>query len=224
MPQRPDAGVAVTRRQFLACCSALAAAGCASVTSDTRSAYALLTDPPLADYDRVLDGLVRTVLPLEQPVFPVTGAQVKTRLLDLFRLERDPRFLLLQRSFVLFEQTDLCPQFAPLANEDQRIEGGGPQRPRQGTKDHGGHGDDSAHDRELYAGFANAGAPLGFTSLPLDRQREYFDLWRRSRFLLRREVHANARSLIMISAYSMSEVWAAIGYAGPLLSDRAAPS
>jgi hypothetical protein len=223
MPQRPEAGIAVTRRQFLACCSALATAGCASVTSDTRSAYALLTDPPLADYERILEGLVHTVLPLEQPVFPVTGMQVKTRLLDLFRLERDPRFLLLQRSFVLFDQTDLFPHFAPLANEEQRIEGGEPQSARQGTNDDGGHSDDSAHDRELYARFANGGTPLGFTSLSLDRQREYFDLWRRSRFLLRREFHATARSLIMITAYSMSDVWAAIGYAGPLLSDRAVP-
>ena len=40
---------------------------------------------------------------------------MEARLLDLFRLERDSRFLLLQRSFLLFEQTDLFPHLAPLS-------------------------------------------------------------------------------------------------------------
>jgi hypothetical protein len=201
-----DAALAITRRRFLACCSALAAAGagCASLSPDMRLAYALIVDPPLADYEPILRALIGTVLPLEVPAFPVTGPQVEARLLRLFRLERDPRFLLLQRSFVLFDQTDLFPHFAPLAKEE-KDEG-------RGTKDEG-----KTHDRDLFARFAGHGAPARFTALPLDRQREYFDLWRQSRFLLRREFHATARSLVMVSAYSMPEVWPVIGYAGPLL-------
>ena len=167
-------------------------------------AYALLTDPALADYDEILGSLVRTVLPLEDRLFPVTRAQVQARLLHLFRLERDPRFLLLQRSFVLFDQTDLFPHFAPPANIEQDE--------RRRTKN-----ERETHDRDLYARFVGHGPPARFTALPLDRQREYFDLWRQSRFLLRREFHATARSLVMVSAYSMPEVWAVIGYAGPLL-------
>jgi phage tail protein X len=206
MSPRRDAAHALTRRRFLACCSALAAAGagCASLAPDMRSAYALIVDPPLADYEPILRALIGTVLPLDVPAFPVTGQQVKDRLLRLFRLECDPRFLLLQRSFMLFDQTDLFPHFAPLTREEKE-EG-------RSTKDEG-----EAHDRDLYARFAAHGAPARFTALPLDRQREYFDLWRQSRFLLRREFHATARSLVMVSAYSMPETWAAIGYAGPLL-------
>jgi hypothetical protein len=206
MSPRRDAALGLTRRKFLACCSALAAAGagCASLAPDMRSAYALIVDPPLADYERIIRALIGTVLPLEVPAFPVTGQQVEARLLRLFRLERDPRFLLLQRSFVLFDQTDLFPHFAPLTKEE-KDEG-------RRTQDEG-----EAHDRDLYARFAGHGAPARFTALPLDRQREYFDLWRQSRFLLRREFHATARSLAMVSAYSMPEVWAVIGYAGPLL-------
>jgi hypothetical protein len=211
MPPRTDAAVAITRRRFLMCCSALAAvgSGCATLAPDARVAYALLTDPPLADYDEILGSLIHTVLPLEDPSFPVSRAQVQTRLLQLFRLERDPRFLLLQRSLVLFDQTDLFPHFAPLAIEEQ---GEGRQ-----TKDGA-----QAHDRALYARFAESSVPPRWTALALDRQREYFDLWRQSRFLLRREFHATARSLVMVSAYSMSEVWAVMGYAGPLLPGQGA--
>ena len=204
MSPRPDASIALTRRRFLACCSALACAGCASLAPDMRSAYALIIDPPLADYEPILRALIGTVLPLEVPAFPVTGPQVQARLLRLFRLERDPRFMLLQRSFVLFDQTDLFRDVAPLAMEEKGE--------RRGTKDEG-----ERHDRDLYSRFATHGTPTRFTALPLDRQREYFDLWRRSRFLLRREFHAAARSLVMGSAYSMPETWGVIGYAGPLL-------
>jgi hypothetical protein len=211
MRPSPDAAVAITRRQFLACCSALAgaAAGCAAVTRDTRSAYALLTDPALADYEQVLGGLIRAVLPLELPAFPVTAAQVQARLLSLFRLERDPRFLLLQRSFMLFDQTDLFPQFARLAAEHERLEG-------RATKDHWPQSEDDGHDGELYARFERGGMPSRFTTLPVNRQREYFELWRQSRLLLRREFHATARSLVMITAYSMPQMWAVIGYEGPV--------
>ena len=217
MRRPPDGAIRVTRRRFLACCSALAVGGqaCATLSPDTRSALALLTDPPLADYDQILVALIRTVLPCEQAAFPITAAQVQARMLRMFRLERDPRFLLLQRSFVLFDQTDLFPHFVPLAREEHRL---------RGTTDAPGAGpvsaDDLTHDRELYASFAGAAAPSRFISLTLDRQREYFDLWRRSRFLLRREFHATSRSLVMITAYSMAEVWSAIGYAGPLLTSR----
>jgi len=227
MSPRRDAALGLTRRKFLACCSALAAAGagCASLAPDMRSAYALIVDPPLADYERIIRALIGTVLPLEVPAFPVTGQQVEARLLRLFRLERDPRFLLLQRSFVLFDQTDLFPHFAPLAKaqkeEARGTKGEGRQTQDEGrrTKDEG-----EAHDRDLYARFAAHGAPARFTALPLDRQREYFDLWRQSRFLLRREFHATARSLVMVSAYSMPETWAVIGYAGPLLPGHGARS
>jgi hypothetical protein len=212
VPRPPDDELGVSRRRFLACCSALAVS-CAARTRlplDTRSAYVLLTDPPLSDYEQVLNGLIRTVLPFEQVEFPVTVAQVQTRLLHLFRLEHDPRFLVLQRMFILFDQTDLFPHFTPISSIERRMrDGGAPDAAVLSAA--------QAHDRELYAGFARDTAAPRFASLPLDRQREYFDLWRRSRFLLRREFHATARAVIMITAYSMTELWTAIGYAGPLV-------
>ena len=78
----------------------------------------------------------------------------------------------------------------------------------------------SREDQSLFRRFGDEPHGRHFTSLPLDRQRDYFDLWRRSRFLLRREFYATARSLVMISAYSMPETWAASATTGPLLPAR----
>jgi len=190
---------------------AVSAASCTTLGPDTRSAYALLNDPPLGDYDEILRALIRTVLPCELNAFPVSVDQVQARLLRLFELECDPRFLLLQRSFILFDQTDLFPHFLPLMQEEHRWRASLATRPRDPQ-----FTDDLTHDRELYGSFTGAATRSRFVSLSLAHQRQYFDLWRRSSFMLRRAFHATSRSLVMITAYSMDEVWPAIGYAGPL--------
>jgi hypothetical protein len=211
-----DPAAALSRRTFLSSCSALALsfAGCARLSPLTRAAYALVSDPPFAAYKAVLAGIVRAVLPFERSDFPVTPAQVEARLLRLFELEQDARFLALQKTLVFFEQTDL---FADLAPVDAELT----------ARDARERGLDVAavvsalrqQDRQLADAFAHArgdGSP-NFSALRLVQQREYFDLWRQSGVLVKQQFYASARSLVMISAYSMEEVWAAIGYEGPLL-------
>ena len=211
-----DPAAALSRRTFLSSCSALAlcVAGCARESPRTRSAYALLSDPPLAAYQAVLAGIIRAVLPFERSDFPVSPAQVEARFLRLFELEQDARFLALQKTLVFFEQTDL---FAGLAPIDAELT----------ARDARERGLDVAalvsslrqRDRQLAGAFARArgGGPTSFSALGLGRQREYFDLWRQSGFLIKQQFYASARALVMISAYSMEEVWTAIGYDGPLL-------
>src|ERR1700692_4799806 len=96
---------ALSRRTFLSSCSALALsfAGCARLSPQTRSAYALLSDPPLTAYHEVLAGIIRAILPFERREFAVTPEQVEARLLRLFELEEDPRFLALQKTLMFFE-------------------------------------------------------------------------------------------------------------------------
>ncbi|HXD17536.1 MAG TPA: hypothetical protein VN654_11020 [Vicinamibacterales bacterium] len=215
----PDRAAGPSRRAFLSACSALvlSLAGCGHVSPRMRSAYALLSDPPFTGYQAVLTGIVRAVLPAERSDFPVTPAQVEARLLRLFELERDPRFLALQKTLVIFEQTDL---FAELAPVDAELT----------ARDARERGLDAAalmaalrrQDRELADAFARSlgdGAPR-FSTLRLEDQRAYLDLWRRSGFLLKQQFYASARALVMISAYSMEAVWPAIGYDGPLLPRR----
>jgi hypothetical protein len=208
---------ALSRRTFLSSCSALALsfAGCARLSPQTRSAYALLSDPPLTAYHAVLAGIIRAILPFERREFPVTPEQVEARLLRLFELEEDPRFLALQKTLMFFEQTDLFADLAPVDAEltarDAR---------ERGLDLEAIVSDLRQQDRRLADAFARSrgDGPSSFSALRLGRQREYVDLWRRSGFLVKQQFYASARSLIMISAYSMEEVWAAIGYGGPLLS------
>ena len=207
---------APSRRTFLSACSALAIslAGCARLTPHTRSAYALLSDPPFAAYEEVLTGLIRAILPFEHAEFPVTPAQVQAQLLRLFELEQDSRFLALQKTLVLFEQTDLFADLAPVDAEliarDARERGLDVNAVVSALR---------AHDRGLGDGFARARGDgrTDFSALDLAQQREYLSLWRRSAFLIKQQFYASARSLVMISAYSMDEVWTAIRYDGPAL-------
>jgi hypothetical protein len=215
-PPDLDSAAALSRRTFLSTCSTLALclAGCTRLSPQTRAAYALVSDPPFAAYQAVLSGIIRAVLPFERSDFPVTPAQVEARLLRLFELERDARFVALQKTLVFFEQIDL---FADLAPVDAELT----------TRDARERGLDAAtlvsdlrrHDRQLADAFAHARddhAPY-FSALQLMRQREYFDLWRRSGFRIKQQFYTSVRSLVMISAYSMEEVWPAIGYDGPLV-------
>ena len=180
-----------------------------------RSAYALLSDPPFPAYHPVLAGIICAILPFERSEFPVMPAQVEARLLRLFELEQDPGFLVLQRTLMFFEQTDLFAELAPvdveLTARDAR---------ERGLDVAAVVADIRRQDRRLADAFARSrgGGPSGFSALRLVQQREFFDLWRRSGFLVKQQFYASARSLVMISAYSMEEVWAAIDYQGPLLS------
>jgi hypothetical protein len=207
---------ALSRRTFLSSCSALALsfAGCARLSPLTRAAYALVSDPPFAAYQAALAGIIRAVLPFERGDFPVTPAQVEAQFLRLFELEQDARFLALQKTLVFFEQTDLFADLAPIDAEltvrDARERGLDVAAVVSAMR---------RQDRQLADAFAHArgdGAPH-FSALRLAQQREYFDLWRRSGFLIKQQFYASARSLVMISAYSMEGVWTAIGYQGPLL-------
>lgn len=214
-PELSGAG-AVSRRVFLGCCSALALAysGCARLSPDTRSAYTLIADPPLEQYKPILDGLIRSILPLERSGFPPSAEQVRSRLLTLFRLEDDARFLGLQKALVLFDQTDLfAHRLVPVQEEATALDADARGLDIQAViaRSH-------ALDIDLYDGFVRGqeGAHR-FTKLAVDRQREYLGLWRASGYLIKRQFYVSARSLVMISAYSMDLMWPAIRYGGPLL-------
>lgn len=172
-----------------------------------------MTDPPLDQYALILGGLIQSILPCEHPQFPVTADTVQSRLLTLFRLENDPRFLDLQRALVLFDQTDLFTnRLAPVEREAVALDAAARSLNLAATLD-ASH----AHDVGLYATFIGTEDARRFTRLSIDRKREYLDMWRASGYLTKRQFYASARSLVMIAAYSMDPLWTAIGYAGPAI-------
>jgi len=194
----------------------LGASGCARLGRRTRLAYTFINDPPLEAYRPVLNALVSAVLPSERADFPAGPPAVATRLLTLYDLETDPRFVMVQRMLLYFDETDLFSDALPLI---------GQERLAIDAQEHSVNLDEllekkKAFDRSLYADFATRGhaAERRFTALTLTRQREYLNLWNRSEFLVRRQFYFSVRALVMIAAYSMDDVWTAIGYDGPVLS------
>jgi hypothetical protein len=49
-------------------------------------------------------------------------------------------------------------------------------------------------------------------------------MWMRSSFIVRRQFARSAKSMVTITAYSMDALWQSIGYRGPLIEERRAPS
>jgi len=189
--------------------------GCAPLGRSTRLAYTLINDPPLEAYRPVLDALVATVLPSERADFPVAPPAVAARLLTLYDLETDARFVMVQRMLLYFDEMDLFSDAFPLI---------GHERVAIDAVEHRVDFDEllekkETFDRGLYSDFATRGhaGERRFTALTLARQREYLNLWNRSAFLVRRQFYFSVRALVMIAAYSMDDVWAAIGYDGPVL-------
>jgi hypothetical protein len=193
----------------------LGAPGCAALGRNTRLAYTFINDPPLEAYRPVLDALVTAVLPSERAEFPVTPSEVATRLLTLYQLESDSRFLTVQKMLLYFEQTDLFPYALPLIGQERlaidaqehRLDLDALLKGKEALE-WSRYSDFTAHDTT---------AERRFSALTLQRQREYLNLWNRSEFLARRQFYFSVRALVMIAAYSMDEVWAAIGYDGPVL-------
>lgn len=205
----------VSRRLFMQCCAAivLAAPGCTGLTTRTRAAYTFLNDPPLEAYEPVLDALIAAVLPCERADFPLAAGDVRARLLTIFRLEADSRFVAVQKMLLYFDQTDLF-QYAPPRLTEEETED---VVERRGDHDALVAGKEAA-DRRMFAEFTRSGvAGETFGRLSVARRRAYLSLWNRSEFLVRRQFHSSARALIMITAYSMDAVWPSIGYQGPIV-------
>jgi hypothetical protein len=125
----------------------LGLSGCAGWTPDARFARTQLCGPGAGCIPPGrLDGLIRSILPFDDPLYPALSLEAaRSELLALFPIEQEPRFLTLQRGFALFNQVDLFPyafraivdqEADPLRGDhlyeavaaDQAHRGGGPGR------------------------------------------------------------------------------------------------
>lgn len=216
----PDPAAEISRRDFFAACSILAAslAACSTLTDRTRVAAAFIVDPPADEYMPALRDLIRILLPFDRAEFPLSPAQVETRLLRLFPLEKERRFLGLQRTLVFFNQLDLIPHTAQVLIEEERKAADVPARLgrrefRQVIRQK------VVREMATFSRFVEGLEPEAryFTALPRERQREYFEMWQESELLIKREFAGGLRYLVMVTAYSDDRVWPALGYDGPLI-------
>lgn len=213
-----------TRRQFLGTCSVLAGglAACSGFLPQARVGEIFVNDPGLSVYRAILDGLVRVILPFGHSRFPAIDSEsILRRLLEMFPLENERRFLGLQKTLMLFEQIELFPVRSEPLIEEERKALDVPHRMPLGQF-RSIVGQRLAHDETAFKEFRrSAGSRLArFTSLALEQKRGYFDLWGNSAFLVKREFHQGLKTLVMMTAYSMEELWDAIGYGGPLINEK----
>jgi len=216
-----NSGLHSSRRGFLISAPLLVATlvRCSNTLwNQTRFADAFVTDPDSAAYRPALDAVIGAILPFEREDFPLRDpGLVRQRLVTMFPLESDNRFAAFQRTLVLFDEIGLFEIFSgPLLQEEAIA---------RDTSQRGGDIHQlAAMIREtdtssLEAFHRELSVPAGshFSDLPLKARRRYLGLWQNSASVVKRELHGALRSLVMISAYSMDELWTAIGYKGPLV-------
>jgi hypothetical protein len=210
----PAEAAGLERRAFLHAASllVLSLAGCSRVLSHARFARLALNNPHPDEYRPILGSLIRTILPFEDTRFPELRPEaLEQRVLALFPLDHDERYLALRRALLIFDELDLFPQLEPPVVLAERAAHAGADTPI----------DQLAHtDARAYAAFLTASGLSGhgsFTALAPAQRLGYLRLWGQSAFLAKRRFYQSAKGLVMIAAYSTPELWAAIGYAGPLL-------
>jgi hypothetical protein len=193
--------------------------GCARVIyGPARFAESFVVDPAWNVYRPILHAIITTLLPLDDPAFPKISAEsIEHRLTTLFPLEKEQKFLGLQRTIVLFDEVDLFNTFSgPLLAEEMKARdvagrGGEWRTIAQEIRD---------RDGEAFRRFAAEENASRFIALAPHRRAQYLALWRDSASIVKRQFHSALKSLVMITTYSTDEAWSAIGYAGPLLPRR----
>jgi hypothetical protein len=215
----------LTRRAFVGTAPFAVAAlvHCArAIYGPARFAEPFIVDPAWNAYRPILHAVITTLLPFEDPAFPKIPAEaIERRLIALFPLEKEQKFLGLQRTIVLFDTVDLFTTFSgPLLAEEMKAR----DIARRGGDWRSIAREIGDRDGEAFRRFAAEEGASRFTALAPHRRAQYLALWRDSPSVVKRQFHSALKSLVMITTYSMDEAWSAIGYAGPLVPGRNDPS
>jgi hypothetical protein len=205
------------RRDFLGTCGVLAAAfaGCSGAGAGLRTAASFLIDPAYDVYRGSLRALIETVLP---PNFPIDTDEVERRLLRMFPLEEERRFLGFQKTLVYFDALDLAPHVAAPLLSVERIALDVPERMSERDFDAlcDAKRGREAHATDLF--FTRYGHATRYAPLAPDARAAWLRLWNESEFSVKREFARSVRNLVCVAAYSSDRVWPAIGYDGPLVA------
>jgi hypothetical protein len=206
----------LNRRDFFSLCGILAAsfAACSGPAQRMRVASSFLVDPALEDYRPALRALIETVLPRE---FPLSAAAVEERILRMFPLEEERRFLGFQRTLAYFDQLDLAPHVAAPLLAAERVALDVPSRVSEQEFRRLCASRIERESTECDAFFERFRNATRFTALAADARLAWLQLWGASQFGVKRDFMHSIRVLVYTSAYSADALWAAIGYDGPLL-------
>ena len=200
---------------------ALGMTGCARLLDNTRLSYLAIDEPPPPAYLPVLQALVRTVLPFDHPRFPpVSPEAIDQRLLALFPFRPDDEeALTLRRALMIFNEVHLFPAAPPALLAQERDALGIDARRSPAWSEQ--MGTMRAADERIYAQFSGgtqASPPDHFVDLTADERIGYYRLWSQSLFSVKRHFYRSSKTLILVTAWSMDDMWSSIGYAGPLVT------
>jgi hypothetical protein len=206
----------LTRRGFLSTCGVLAAslAACTGSGRGLRSTVVFLSDPAYSDYQAALRALIETVLPAD---FPIDTNEVERRLLSMFPLEDDRRFLGFQKTLVYFDSLELAPHVAAPLVAAERVALDVPERLSEHEFDALVRVKSERESQATDAFFARYGRAAHFAPLIREPRGAWLQLWGASEFTVKRDFARSVRNLVCIAAYSSERVWPAIGYDGTLL-------
>jgi hypothetical protein len=179
-----------------------------------RAAASFLADPALADYRPALRALIETVLPAH---FPIDTDGVEHRLLRMFPLDDERRFVGFQKTLVYFDALELAPHVAAPLLAEERIALDVPERMSEQDFDALCDAKTKRETEAADAFFARFGRAAHFAALAPDARVAWLGLWSASGLAVKREFSRGVRNLIYISAYSADRVWPAIGYDGTLI-------
>jgi hypothetical protein len=179
-----------------------------------RAAASFLADPALADYRPALHALIETVLPAQ---FPIDTHEVERRLLRMFPLDDERRFVGFQKTLVYFDALDLAPHVAAPLLAEERIALDVPERMSEQDFDALCDAKTKREAEAADAFFARFGRAAHFAALAPEGRVAWLGLWSASGVAVKREFSRGVRNLIYISAYSADRVWPAIGYDGTLI-------
>jgi hypothetical protein len=141
---------------------------------------------------------------------------VAARLLEMFPVHDDPDLAGLRRGLVVFDDAALFPERLSLLVDAEHEFLAAGERTSEPAIDRAIEAA-FARDAEAFARVRLHAATDGFAHMRLVDQRAYLKLWSGSAFVLRRRFYRSAKSVVMFAAYSLPELWQAIGYDGPLL-------
>ena len=206
-----------TRRQFLKALTdvGLGAAGCG---------VRALPGPGVDDGSRaavgpeaVLSGLIALVLPFEHPDFPALSPSDVERRFEA-RLAQDPEAEAALR--VALMGFDTIPRFSDVSSALDEAESASIQAFEALDAERLAErlGDLRAREAGLHDAFTiRHGRLQRFVGASAAAQADYLHMWGQSAYLLKRRFYVGTRALVLTSAYSMSPLWDAMGYDGPLL-------
>jgi hypothetical protein len=199
---------------------ALGLTGCARLLDNTHLSYLAIDEPPPQVYLPVLKGLIRTVLPFDHPRFPAVSPEaIDRRLIELFPFTQDDEdSLALRKALMIFDAVDLFTA-APAPVVAQEADALGIEDRHSSTWSEA-VGTKRAADKRIYDEFSGTQAklPEHFVDLTPDARVKYYTLWSQSAFSVKRRFYRASKTLILVTAWSMDEMWSAIGYAGPLVT------